>query len=198
MSEAIGIIRSTLKLPSRTQTFSVGKMFNGYRIAGVLSIYKQKTVFRLDRNAVLCVRHSGYKLPEDLLNPLMQNTRGLVRILHSGTHDGCFYTIDEALKSLPRFSSLDTDTKKRLVKEMADAVNQLHNLGYCHLDIKPEHFGLDRSGHIRMIDLDSARKYNGRLTSCATIEYSTHYAAPEVFSQRFGTASDIFSLGVTI
>ncbi len=198
MSNGNRFRRSTQKLPCRTAEFSIGSTIGNYRILGILSVEKQKTVFRLDRQAVLCVRHTGYRLPEDLLEALRANTPGLVQVLEAGTIRQNWYTIDRELQPLPPWNTLTAPRRKTVVAGMAKAVNALHDLGYCHNDIKPEHFGLDGSGQIRLIDLDSAARYFGLQTKREGIEYTAAFAAPEQFFHQFGTASDYYSLAASV
>ena len=190
--------RSTLKLPYRAEVFRAGKQIGGYRVQRLLSVDVQKSVFLLDHSAVLCVRHNSRRISGDLLSILRSDRRGLVHVLDAGTIGEYWYTIDRKLETLPSWERLTEAQRLEYVKQMAYAVNSLHDTGYCHLDIKPEHFGIDQHGQIRLIDLDSAKPYTNIVQEAGQIEYSPQYAAPELFENRYSTASDLYSLGKSI
>ena len=198
MSQSIVFQRNTLKLPCRFEELQINSRINGYNIVNIISIDKQKSVFLLEPSAVLCVRHSSRKLPSDLCYALQNNTEGLIKVLQVGTINNHWYTIDQKLSALPSWESIDDNQRLIYVKQMVRAINNLHNLGYCHLDIKPEHFGLDANGEIRLIDLDSCLPYQSSINENARIEFTPEYAATEIFEGRYSTASDFYSLGKTL
>jgi serine/threonine protein kinase len=86
----------------------------------------------------------------------------------------------------------------RLMHKMAKELDQLHQLGYVHNDIKPENFmthsRLSIRDEVKLIDFAYARPKNQPFTSG-----TPEYAAPEILSntKRPRTqATDIYSLGV--
>lgn len=190
--------RKTLKLPCRADVFKPGNQVAGYNIQKLISVDVQKSVFLLNRSAVLCVRHNNRKLPEDLLSILQSNRRGLLHVLEAGTIGEYWYTIDRHLAPLPAWNSLAETQRIEYVKQMAIAVNVLHDTGYCHLDIKPEHFGVDEDGQIRLMDLDSAKPYTAVIQEDSQIEYTPQYASPEIFENNYSTASDYYAMGKSI
>ena len=46
--------------------------------------------------------------------------------------------------------------KKNLIKKLVDAINNLHQLGYCHNDLKPGNIGVSSNNEIKFIDMGSA------------------------------------------
>lgn len=198
MSAINGFRRKTLKLPCRTATFAVNATVENYRLVRLLSIDRHKTVYLLEPQAVLCVRHNFYRLPQDLLDALTRGVPGLVRVLRAGTLDGYWYTIDEYLAPLPDCSSLSGPQRRQIVAGMAAAVNAMHDLGYCHVDIKLEHFRVDARGRVALIDLDSAARFSSGSHHTAPLEYTPEYAAPELFQGQFSTASDLYALGKSL
>lgn len=80
---------------------------------------------------------------------------------------------------------------------ICDPVMAIHCAGYCHLDLKPEHFIYKGQNRFILIDIATALKIND---SVVTIFKSIPYSSPEqhrkgsVVDQR----TDIYSLGVII
>ena len=91
-------------------------------------------------------------------------------------------------------------------EQLLDAIEHLHNNGYCHLDIKPENILLDERFNLKLTDFGYAVPYTmtvGRKTvnsSCGT----TAYYPPEAWSSAAkekgydGTKADVFQLGILL
>lgn len=198
MSRGIEFQYNTLKLPCRFEELQINSRIGSYKISKVLSIDNQKSVFLLEPSAVLCVRHNHHRLPSDLAHALQNGVSGLVRIVEVGTIHNHWYTIDQKLSPLPDWSQIDDHQRLKYVKQMIQSINSLHNLGYCHLDIKPEHFGIDANDDVRLLDLDSALPYTSTINESSHIEYTPEYAAPEILEGKYSTASDYYALGKSL
>lgn len=90
---------------------------------------------------------------------------------------------------------------------LTNAVGKLHNLGYLHMDIKPENFiafddHTNKGKNVALFDMDtfiSLDEINN--STLKGVSYSEDWAAPEVKSRRFNklcAATDIFSIGVVL
>jgi len=92
---------------------------------------------------------------------------------------------------------------KRLVRKILVAVKEIHDLGYCHLDLKLENIIYDEiSDTVKVIDFGFAEKVKSKNDQqellldkfCGTI----HYVAPEIILQNpfLGTKSDVWAIGI--
>lgn len=198
MNQGIVLQHNTLKLPCRFEELQINSSIGSYQIVRVLSIDNQKSVFLLEPSAVLCVRHSQHRLPDDLITALENGITGLIRIKEVGVIQNHWYTIDQRLSPMPAWSQLDDNQRLKYVKQMIQSINNLHDLGYCHLDIKPNHFGIDNNGEVRLIDFDSALPFTSSINESSNIEYTPEYAAPEILTGKYSTASDYYALGKSL
>lgn len=87
-------------------------------------------------------------------------------------------------------------TRKRIFRELLDAVEYLHSRQIVHNDLKPENIMVSRTGnHIKLLDLglsDDDAHFLGK-----TPGFTSGFAAPELIEDRNSDIrSDIYSLGV--
>ncbi|GJQ75197.1 hypothetical protein Trydic_g9799 [Trypoxylus dichotomus] len=91
------------------------------------------------------------------------------------------------------------------IAELVLGLNDLHNMGYVHRDIKPDNILLDRCGHVKLADFGSASSLNAKGEISHIIPIGTpEYIAPEVLQSldnkkqnvQYGVASDYWSLGI--
>lgn len=106
-------------------------------------------------------------------------------------------------------TSFDDSEKKSLfdvlqqIKSLATVVDKYHELGYLHLDIKPENFMPlpDMNNSVKLFDFDSVFKICDIMQQEIALSYSKEYAAPEVLGLRkeeICEASDIYSIGCVL
>ncbi|KAI4463668.1 myotonic dystrophy s/t kinase-related [Holotrichia oblita] len=91
------------------------------------------------------------------------------------------------------------------IAEIVLGLNDLHNMGYVHRDIKPDNILLDRCGHIKLVDFGSASTLGSKGEASNIIPIGTpDYIAPEVLQSldnrnqkaQYGVVCDYWSLGI--
>ncbi|KAL1264112.1 hypothetical protein QQF64_004467 [Cirrhinus molitorella] len=95
--------------------------------------------------------------------------------------------------------------------DMLSALDHLHSHGFAHLDIKPANIFITKSGRLKLGDFgllirlptDGKKqviegKREMRTEEVDLQEGDPRYMAPELLRGEYGTAADIFSLGVSI
>lgn len=101
-------------------------------------------------------------------------------------------TLTQFIAENPTFTE-----RKRVFKQLLDAVSYIHRSGLVHNDIKPDNIMVTRSGNdVKLIDFglaDNDAYYLARTLGCTKA-----YASPELQAQEkdIDARSDIYSLGV--
>jgi hypothetical protein len=125
--------------------------------------------------------------------------------LHSfGEAAGILYFVMGYVRGEPLSSrmrrGLSVTSTRRILAELADALDHAHRQGVVHRDVKPDNVLLeDESGRAMLTDFGIARRDAQQgLTVTGSVVGTPHYMSPE---QASGTAvldgrSDIYSLGV--
>ncbi len=89
--------------------------------------------------------------------------------------------------------------RKRIFRQLLEAVSYIHHSGLVHNDIKPDNIMITRNGNdVKLIDFglaDNDAYYLSRTLGCTPA-----YASPELLAQNkdIDTRSDIYSLGVVM
>jgi WD40 repeat protein len=85
--------------------------------------------------------------------------------------------------------------------QIADALDEAHNQGLVHRDIKPQNILLDRRGRVLVADFGLATAVTGSSSSVLVDTSGSGtplYMSPEQWQGRAGRASDIYSLGAVL
>jgi serine/threonine-protein kinase len=88
------------------------------------------------------------------------------------------------------------------MRQLSDALTQIHSRGILHRDIKPENVmllnGTAQTKTVKLLDFGLARAPSlTHLTETGEILGTVYYLAPEIITQRqVSAAGDIYALGV--
>jgi tetratricopeptide (TPR) repeat protein len=106
-------------------------------------------------------------------------------------------TLQDYLKSAFPFSSSEL---KRLVQQICNGLQEIHNQGIIHRDIKTANIMLDGDKNIRIMDFGLSRSpLAATMTTMGTAMGTLGYVAPEqVTNVNVDHRADIFSLGAVL
>jgi serine/threonine-protein kinase len=122
-------------------------------------------------------------------------------------HDGRLYIVMELLEGEPldklidREAPLEPVRAMRLLRQAADALDEAHQAGVVHRDIKPHNLFLERVGAsevLKVLDFGIARFNNQpTVTASGQVFGTPAYMSPEqVNGLKVDHRSDLYSLGV--
>ncbi len=102
-------------------------------------------------------------------------------------------TLDEKFTE----EGLDYLDKVRIARQIASALEAIHEHGVLHRDIKPANVMIDDRLHVTLTDFGIVKTPDPRLTRASRIVGTPAYMAPEAFqATEIDGRSDLFSLGV--
>jgi eukaryotic-like serine/threonine-protein kinase len=107
-------------------------------------------------------------------------------------------TLQQRLAAAARF---DLPRILWIARQIAEALDALHQAGWMHGDVKPGNVMISPEGHVTLLDLSFARR--GDETGSAVdrcVMGTFHYIAPELLTSaiRADIRSDIYSLGAVL
>ncbi|XP_068160772.1 membrane-associated tyrosine- and threonine-specific cdc2-inhibitory kinase [Antennarius striatus] len=89
--------------------------------------------------------------------------------------------------------------------DLLSALQHLHSHGFVHLDVKPANILMTKSGRLKLGDFGLLLELNKKNREPVGVkvkedvqEGDPRYMAPELLHGEYGTAADVFSLGVSI
>ena len=129
------------------------------------------------------------------------NHPNLIALLDASTTSSSPYLVMPRLEGESMQWHLESETQKPLpvalwlIRQVAQALDALHGIGWIHGDVKPENAVLGPRGHVTLVDLGFASKIH--TSPNHHFRGTPTYAAPETLAGTMAAmpAMDIFSLG---
>ncbi len=104
------------------------------------------------------------------------------------------YTLDEI-----NIENLTFNQMLVILKDILEAMKDLHGTNIIHRDIKPENIIITKNNNAILIDYNIARIFDGSKNKDTTLYGTEYYASPEQYgSIQTSFSSDIYSFGKTI
>ncbi len=129
----------------------------------------------------------------------------LPAVYHCETRDGFFLVEEEYIDGiclqdmLDGGATLDENQAAAVVRMVCRALNVLHEAGFVHRDVKPEHVMLTPERRIVLIDLDASMRISPEKDTDTRLLGTAIYAAPEQFGlTRSDVRTDIYSMGILL
>ena len=127
----------------------------------------------------------------------------IVKFHHSGSQSFCPYAVMEFIPGrnlrLAMLKNSDQIAPHRfaIIMNMARAMQEVHDKGYVHLDLKPENFLVTPYWNVKLTDFDLCAKVDGKPIRKKVIQGTRNYLAPELIEKKpFDQRADIFAFGL--
>lgn len=129
----------------------------------------------------------------------------LPAVYHCEIRDGFFLVQEEYIEGICLQDMLDwgarLDEKHAVsvVKKVSEALAVLHDAGFVHRDVKPEHVILMAGKRAVLIDLDASMRLRPEKDTDTRLLGTAIYAAPEQFGlTRSDVRTDIYAVGILL
>jgi serine/threonine protein kinase len=136
---------------------------------------------------LIAVLAAGQNAPPDyLVTPYLEGLTLRRLLLHAN---------GERAARLPIASALS------IMRQTAAALAELHQAGWLHGQVRPEHILVSPQGHATLIDLTQARRLGSSECDLGDdLFHSLTYAAPDWYSsrRRLAKAADTYALGIVL
>ena len=99
---------------------------------------------------------------------------------------------------------MDEATVINILRQLLDALQEVHRQGLWHMDLKPANIMMDKKGVVKLIDFGASKQIDpskGGAISTSAVSYTKGYAPVEQMDMnydKFGPWTDFYALGATL
>lgn len=148
-----------------------------------------------------------------LLN--LPHSPNICRVFEAWEDSAAYYVVMERIRGSDLQEILGTmpdrrlpiDDAKSVIRQVLNAVSELHSRNFIHKDLKLENvmvepaavssiFGHSLIGTVKLIDFDTVQEWTPVCPRARYVLGTDQYISPEAYEGRFSPASDIFAVGV--
>lgn len=171
----------------------------------------------LDRYVAVKVLHPFVAAEEEFIRRFHQEARAVAALRHSnivqvydfGEENGIYYmvmefiegrTLKERLEELRDGGwVMELNEARRIVEQVAEALDYAHRRGMVHRDVKPANIMLTEEGQAILTDFGLARMVEGARFTQTGVAGTPYYMSPEQGqSLEIDSRTDIYSLGIVL
>lgn len=180
---------------------------------GMADVYMAKDIL-LDRVVAVKILHGNFAEDEDFVLRFRHEAQSAGKLTHPnivGIYDvGCDgdihyivmeYVEGQTLKQyIQSHPSIPIDTAVSIAIDIGNALEEAHDNGIIHCDIKPHNILLTGDGKVKVTDFGIARAINSStVIDKQSILGSVHYLSPEqAAGDKITEKTDIYSLGIVL
>lgn len=181
---------------------------------GMASVYKAQDIL-LDRIVAVKILHSKYADDHDFVVRFRQEAQAAAKLSHPnivniydvGYDANVHYIVMEYVRGetlkeyIEKHGHLPINTSIQITFDIGEALENAHNNGIVHCDIKPHNILVTEAGRIKVADFGIARAINSGVNNQTeqAVMGSVHYFSPEQASGgKIDERTDIYSLGVVM
>lgn len=192
---------------------------NRYRLlekigsGGMADVYMAKDSV-LDRIVAVKILHSQFAEDNEFIVRFRHEAQSAGKLSHPnivgiydvGRDQGLYYIIMEYVEGttlkeyIETHANIPIDTAVRIAMEIGNALEEAHENGIIHCDVKPHNILLTESGKVKVTDFGIARAINSsNITIRESVLGSVHYLSPEqAAGDTITEKTDIYSLGIVL